>query len=115
MISQFRFQNFKSYHDATLPLANLTVMIGANASGKTNALEGKAPYTPIRSDFFDDIPTWLSSFPDNAMRKISFADTTIISEFDKQCTLNPQRRVYIWAYDGDLSSPHLSSYNRLDC
>ena len=40
MISHFRFKNFKSYRDATLPLANLTVMIGANASGKTNALEG---------------------------------------------------------------------------
>ena len=47
----------------------------------TQALEGKAPYTPIRADFFDDIPTWLSSFPDNAMRAMSFGDTTIISEF----------------------------------
>jgi predicted ATPase len=39
MISSFRIQNFKSYRDATLPLAPLTLLIGANASGKSNAIE----------------------------------------------------------------------------
>lgn len=39
MISSFHVRNFKSYHDATLPLAPLTLLIGANASGKSNALE----------------------------------------------------------------------------
>lgn len=39
MLSHFRFRNFKSYRDASLPLANLTVLIGPNASGKSNALE----------------------------------------------------------------------------
>lgn len=33
-------ENFKSYREARLPLAPLTVLIGANASGKSNALEG---------------------------------------------------------------------------
>ena len=32
-------KNFKSYQDATLPLAPLTLLIGANASGKSNAIE----------------------------------------------------------------------------
>lgn len=32
-------RNFKSYKDATLPLAPLTLLIGANASGKSNAIE----------------------------------------------------------------------------
>ncbi len=31
--------NFKSYRQATLPIAPFTVLIGANASGKSNALE----------------------------------------------------------------------------
>lgn len=40
MITSFRLKNFKSYHDGELPCAPLTVLIGANASGKSNALEG---------------------------------------------------------------------------
>ncbi len=32
-------KNFKSYKNATLPLAPLTLLIGANASGKSNAIE----------------------------------------------------------------------------
>jgi predicted ATPase len=39
MIKQFRIANFKSYRKATLPLAPLTLLIGANASGKSNAIE----------------------------------------------------------------------------
>jgi predicted ATPase len=40
MIRKFRLKNFKSYLDTDLPIAPLTVMIGANASGKSNAIEG---------------------------------------------------------------------------
>lgn len=40
MLRSFKIRNFKSYHSATLPLAPLTIMIGANASGKSNAIEG---------------------------------------------------------------------------
>ena len=32
-------RNFKSYKEATLPLSPLTLLIGANASGKSNAIE----------------------------------------------------------------------------
>lgn len=32
-------KNFKSYKEATLPLSSLTLLIGANASGKSNAIE----------------------------------------------------------------------------
>ena len=39
MINAIHIKNFKSYADATLPLAPLTFLIGANASGKSNALE----------------------------------------------------------------------------
>lgn len=39
MLKSFSIKNFKSYRRATLPLAPLTVLIGANASGKSNAIE----------------------------------------------------------------------------
>lgn len=40
MLKAISLRNFKSYKSATLPLASLTVLIGANASGKSNAIEG---------------------------------------------------------------------------
>ncbi len=39
MILSFTVKGFKSYKAATLPLAELTVLIGANASGKSNLIE----------------------------------------------------------------------------
>ncbi|HOV86396.1 MAG TPA: ATP-binding protein [Syntrophobacteraceae bacterium] len=39
MLTRFRLENFRSYHGATLDLSPLTLMVGANASGKSNALE----------------------------------------------------------------------------
>jgi predicted ATPase len=38
-ISKLRISNFKSFETAELPLSALTLLIGANASGKSNALE----------------------------------------------------------------------------
>lgn len=40
MLSSVTIEHFKSYRKATLKLAPLTVLIGANASGKSNAIEG---------------------------------------------------------------------------
>ena len=39
MIKSIRIENWKSFRSADLPLAPLTLMIGANASGKSNAIE----------------------------------------------------------------------------
>ena len=39
MLTSFTIGNFRSYREATLEIAPLTVLIGANASGKSNALE----------------------------------------------------------------------------
>ena len=39
MLSSFTIERFKSYRDATLELAPLTALVGANASGKSNAIE----------------------------------------------------------------------------
>ncbi|MGR9105355.1 MAG: AAA family ATPase [Gammaproteobacteria bacterium] len=40
MLRSISLKNFKSYQEATLPLASLSLLIGANASGKSNAIEG---------------------------------------------------------------------------
>jgi len=40
MLKKIILENFKSYIKCELPLAPLTMLIGANASGKSNALEG---------------------------------------------------------------------------
>lgn len=39
MLKSISIENFKSYREATLPLAPMTFLIGPNASGKSNALE----------------------------------------------------------------------------
>lgn len=39
MLQEIDIEGFKSYRRATLPLAPLTVLVGANASGKSNAIE----------------------------------------------------------------------------
>ncbi len=38
-LSEFRLKNFKSYEKATLRLSPLTLLIGPNASGKSNRRE----------------------------------------------------------------------------
>ena len=43
ILSAFNLENFKSYRTGRLPLGPLTVLIGANASGKSNALEVRGP------------------------------------------------------------------------
>ncbi|MEQ9356139.1 AAA family ATPase [Coleofasciculus chthonoplastes] len=39
MLKTIQVENFKSYRHGVLPLASLTVLIGANASGKSNIIE----------------------------------------------------------------------------
>jgi predicted ATPase len=39
MLATFTLRHFKSFRDARLPLGPLTVLIGANAAGKSNAIE----------------------------------------------------------------------------
>lgn len=71
------------------------------------AIRGETPFRP--TPFFEPeaLLSWLEEFPDWANRGSGLADLTILKEFEKQCTLNPMRRVYIWSADG-----HLSSFDR---
>jgi predicted ATPase len=40
MLTEFTLANFKSYQNSHISLGSLTLLIGANAAGKSNALEG---------------------------------------------------------------------------
>lgn len=40
MIKSFIFEKFKGYERAVLWLEQITTLIGSNASGKSNAIEG---------------------------------------------------------------------------
>jgi len=54
MITQFTFRHFKSFREATLPLSPLTVLIGPNASGKSNAIEGVRLLSTLASGRYVD-------------------------------------------------------------
>ncbi len=78
------------------------------------AIQGLIPFTP--TPFFDAeaLGTWLSEFPEWAMRNDAkgkgsgLGDLSIQKEWMHQCDLHPKRRVYVWSKD-----LHLSAFNRL--
>lgn len=73
------------------------------------AIRGIAPFrpTPPLYNEQESLLEWLREFPDWAGRGSGLGDLTILKEFERQCLLNPGRRIYIWSTDG-----HLSSYDR---
>lgn len=72
------------------------------------AIDGEAPF--IATPFPDptDLRAWLAEFADWAMRTdergkgSGLGDLTIKKEWDRQCALNPSRRVYVWSQDQQL-------------
>ncbi len=38
MLTRFNLEGFKSYERASLPLGPITLLIGANAAGRSNAI-----------------------------------------------------------------------------
>lgn len=81
MLTAFGIENFKSYKQATLPLAPLTVLIGANASGKSNAIEALrllswiariARERDLRVLISSHNPALLDALPDDAVPDVVF-------------------------------------------
>jgi hypothetical protein len=66
------------------------------------ALQGESPFVATPSFEPPHMLGWIASYPEHAMRKIGAADLSIIDEFDRQCRLNPRRRVLIWTRDQAL-------------
>lgn len=71
------------------------------------ALEGTAPWRPTNFPKKEGLLGWLDEFPDHAMRRLTFADLSIVKEWERSRDLHPMSRVWIWALDG-----HLSGYDR---
>jgi len=71
------------------------------------ALNGEAPWTPTRVPDLELLATWLTEFPDHAMREVSLGDLTIIKEWESACERHPRMRVRIWSLD-----EHLRGYDR---
>lgn len=71
------------------------------------AVRGDSPFIP--TPFFEpqSLRQWLAEFPRWAGYGKELGDLTIVKEFERQCSLNPHRRVYVWSEDG-----HVSSYSR---
>ena len=64
MIKSLRFRNFKSYIDAEMKLSRVTFLIGANAAGKSNALDALRFLNWMgRGERLDDIETRLGAAP----------------------------------------------------
>lgn len=71
------------------------------------ALNGEAPWVPIRFPDERQLAEWLDDFPDHAMRGPDLSDLSIIKAWETECTRHRGRRVRIWALDS-----HLRSYDR---
>lgn len=64
MFTQFTFKRFKSFSESTLPVRPVTLIIGANASGKSNALEGIQFLSKLTTLKLNDIVTGIrGQFP----------------------------------------------------
>jgi AAA15 family ATPase/GTPase len=72
MIQSFSIENFKSFRKATLPLSPLTLLIGANASGKSNAVEAIQLLTWL-------VRTWRS--PDDLLYAIREQEISLRGSF----------------------------------
>lgn len=66
------------------------------------SLQGESPFTPTPLPLIPDVTSWLTDFPDHAMRGVGLADRSLIALWDVQRQLHPQRRVYIWSLDDAL-------------
>lgn len=72
-----------------------------------DAVEQSAPWrlaSPFNADALRDA---VAEWETHAVAGVGIADRSIILEWERQCELNPGRRVRIWALDG-----HLAGYDR---
>lgn len=71
------------------------------------SFEGAAPWSPAAPLARDRLASLLRDFPEWATRGSGLGDLTIWDEYERQCRLNPHRRVWIWSLD-----KHLASFDR---
>lgn len=72
------------------------------------AVQGKAPWVPIRFPDERQLARWLDDFPDHAMRGPDLSDLSIIKAWETECARHKSRRVRIWSLDH-----HLQGYDQV--
>lgn len=67
-------------------------------------VDGTSPF--VATSFVDasELKRWLDEFPDWANRGSGLGDLSIMKEWERQCALHPQRRVYVWSKDAHLQA-----------
>jgi hypothetical protein len=69
-----------------------------------DAIDGSAPWGPIRPPTLEEIGAWLNEFPNHAMRGIGMGDMSIIEEWKSARVRHPRLRVLIWSLDAELAA-----------
>ncbi|HBQ11999.1 MAG TPA: hypothetical protein DEF51_12910 [Myxococcales bacterium] len=68
------------------------------------AVEGTSPFAATSFVNANELKSWLDEFPDWANRGSGLGDLSIVKEWERQCALHPQRRVYVWSKDAHLQA-----------
>ncbi len=99
-LKKIRFKDFMSLHEIELPLKQLTVIVGSNASGKSNILNGMSLLSKImKSGELPPSVVMQSSVWAGGADKIRFELDLILDEviatYDLQITVEDQPRVQL--------------------
>ena len=120
MLKSYSIKNFKSYKETTIPLSSVTFLIGANGSGKSNALEalrfiGWLGQGKRLDDIERDFNGPNSSVRGKADNLFSYGSSTFSMEFStsEEKNYNLQISIQNFSAQGDLQEPHL--INRHEC
>ncbi len=120
MLKSYSIKNFKSYKETTIPLSSVTFLIGANGSGKSNALEALRFIGWLgQGKRLDDIEREFngpnSSVRGKADNLFSYGSSTFSMEFStsEEKNYNLQISIQNFSAQGDLQEPHL--INRHEC
>ncbi len=90
-------------HIGQLPDGRVRRMIAAQfVDSVRKALEGAIPFVVTPLPGAASLLEWLDHFPDWAGRGSGFGDLSIVKDWERQCVLNPMRRVYVWSKDAHL-------------
>lgn len=66
------------------------------------AINGEAPWRPLKFPAREDLLHWLHDFPNSATKELSLVDHTIVKEWEEACQQFRGYEVKIWSLDGGL-------------
>lgn len=120
MLKSYSIKNFKSYKEAAIPLSTVTFLLGANGSGKSNALEALRFISWLgQGKRLDDIEREFNS-PNSSVRGkanhlFSFGSSTFAMDFaiSQEKNYNLQISIQNFTSEGSAQETHL--INQYEC